>query len=233
MRTNPFSSLNQRETSFSSFINNEKSVLPFAEMHDYVEKKFFRKGQILFNPGVIARGLFFIKSGKLKISRYGSNAKEQIIKILSEGDVLGHQALLFKKKFSDYAEVIEDAEIFYMDARDFEFLCSKNPEIMAHFVKLLCSDLERIEERLVSLAYEPVRGRLASLLLELEVIYRNGSVAIINLSRSNLAKLAGTAKETAIRLLTEFKAEGLISSEGQDLIIKNPKGLKRIAKLYH
>ncbi len=232
MRTTFNNSLNER-VAYSTFENNAKSILPFTEMDKFVERKFFKKGQILFNPGVIARGLYFIESGKLKISRYGSNAKEQIIKIISQGDVIGHQALLFEKKFSDYAEVIEDAEILYMDAMDFEYLCNEYPGIMSHFVKLLCSDLVKMEDKLVSIAYEPVRGRLASLLLELEEIYKNGSGAIINLSRSNLAKLIGTAKETAIRLLTEFKTEGLITSDGQDLIIKDRKGLKRISQLYH
>jgi CRP/FNR family transcriptional regulator, polysaccharide utilization system transcription regulator len=211
--------------------NGMDSVL--AKLYPLAEKQYYKKGHNLFNAGAIARGLYIIDVGKVKVSKFGIDGKEQIIKILKSGDVLGYQALLFEKRFLEYAEVLEDAEIYYVSGDDFEILYQNDPKVMNYFTKLLCNDLDRVEERLVSTAYEPVRGRVAALLLELAEIYEKGSEHIIKLSRSNLANMAGTAKETTIRLLSEFKGEGLIVTDGSSILIKDFEGLKRVASLYH
>ena len=103
-------------------------------------------------------------------------------------------------------------------------------------MRLLCQDLVEAEEKMVSLAYKPVRGRLAETLLELEKDFKDESKSaksVISLSREELANIVGTAKETVIRLLSEFKSEHLIRIEGKNIMVIDPKGLIRINNLYN
>ena len=192
----------------------------------------YNKGHILFKVGNIARGMYIINTGKVKLSKFGIDGKEQIIKILHQGDVIGHKALLNDQRFHEYAEVLEYAEIFYVCRQDFENVCTKEISALNYFTQLICNDLDRVEERLVSSAYEPVRGRLASILLELVDIYNDGKCAMINLSRGDLANMAGTAKETAIRLLYELKKEQVLDLDGPNIVIKDFKALRQLAYLY-
>jgi CRP-like cAMP-binding protein len=205
---------------------------PLVKFIEVAEKQSYKKGQMLFNVGSISRGLSIIKSGKVKVGKYGVDGKEQIFKILKTGDTLGYEALLFEQRNQEYGEVLENTEILYVGREDFESICQNDPDVLRYFTHKLCQDLELIENRLVATSYEPVRGRIASILLELVEIYKEGTEAIITLSRSDLANMAGTAKETTIRLLSEFKSEGLIVTDGQNIIIKNLDALKRVALRY-
>lgn len=215
-------------------ISHSRFNSAITKLQELGELQFYKKSQVLFNPGSIARGIYLIDSGKIKVSKFGIDGKEQILKILTRGDVVGHEALLYENRFNEYAEVVEDASIYYVTRDDFNMVCHKDDKILIYFTKLLCKELNDVEERLVSAAYEPVRGRVAHLLIELSEIYGgdNGHVATITLSRGDLARIAGTAKETTIRLLSEFKREGLITMNGSAIKVSDINGLKRIIALY-
>ncbi|MEQ8477210.1 Crp/Fnr family transcriptional regulator [Fulvivirga sp.] len=213
-------------------VSYSKFKMPLHRLLELAEKLTFNRGHILFSNGNIARGMYVIDTGKVKLSKFGVDGKEQIIKILHQGDAIGHEALLNDQRFHEYAEVLEDSALFYIGRDDFESVCNKEISVLNYFTQLLCDDLNKVEERLVSTAYEPVRGRLASILLELIDIYKDDSSSGINLSRGDLANLVGTAKETSIRLLYEFKNEGLIDLNGQHIIIKDIDNLKRAACFY-
>jgi CRP-like cAMP-binding protein len=213
---------------FHSKINS-----PLIKLIEVSEEQSYKKGQMLFNEGSMARGLSIIKSGKVKVGKFGVDGKEQIFKILKTGDTLGYEALLFEHRFQEYAEVLENSEILYVGREDFDTICQNEPDVLRYFTQKLCKDLELIEQRLVATSYEPVRGRIATILLELKEIYRNGSAEpVITLSRSDLANMAGTAKETTIRLLSEFKSEGILVTDGQNITIKNHDGLEKVANRY-
>lgn len=196
------------------------------------ETQPYRKGQVLYNENAISRGIYIIKSGLVKVSKYGTDGKEQIIKILHAGEVLGYQALLSDFQYHEYAEVLEDGEIAFVYRDDFDMIYHNDAEVMEYFTKQICEDLRLIEDRLVSMAYEPVRGRIASLLLSLMPVFQNGTNQQIRLSRSDLANIVGTAKETTIRILSEFRNENLITSDGQNITVLKPEGLERIVALY-
>ena len=198
------------------------------------EVQHYGEGQVLYNEGVMPRGVYLIKSGKVKIFKHGSEGKEQIIKLLTRGDFIGYHSLLGEMKHALSAKVLEEVQLCFVAKEDFLQLFYSDADISSHFVRLLCDDLRLAEERLISTAYMPVRGRLARLLLNLIDVYkRDGDVqGRIFLSRGDLAKLAGTAKETTIRLLSEFKSEHLISIDGPAIIVKDIQGLERITQLY-
>ncbi len=198
------------------------------------ELQHYEAGQILYNEGVMPRGVYLIKKGKVKIFKYGSEGKEQIIKLLTRGDFIGYHSLLGEIKHALSARVIEDVELCFISKEDFIHLFQTDADVASHFLHLLCEDLRLVEERLISTAYMPVRGRLARLLMNLIEIYRRDGdeEGKIYLSRGDLAKLAGTAKETTIRLLSEFKAEKLIVIDGQSVKVLDLQGLERVANLY-
>lgn len=214
-------------------ISHSRFKTPLHHLLELAEKLIFSKGHVLFNSGNIARGMYIIDSGKVKLSKYGVDGKEQIIKVLRHGDVLGHEALLNDQRFHEHAEVLENSELYYVSQQDFESVCNTEISVLNYFTQLVCNDLNKIEERLVSSAYQPVRGRLALALIELSEIYEDNSQNVINLSRGDLANLAGTAKETSIRILSELKSEGIIDSDAQNITIKDLDALKRVASFYN
>lgn len=214
-----------------TFINKMNKV-----MKDY-ESISYKKGQILFNEGNLPRGVYFVESGIVKIYKYGIDGKEQIIKLAKYGDMIGYKSILTNDRYNVSAAILEEAQLTFVPREDFLELFRNDEEISEKVTQLLCADLAEVEKKMVAMAYKPVRGRLAETLLSLDQVYENpkqpkGSVIKIKLSREDLANLIGTAKETVIRLLSEFKAENLISTEGRIIKIIDAPGLLRIHNLY-
>jgi CRP-like cAMP-binding protein len=202
--------------------------------HDY-ETTTYTEGQMLFQEGHTAWGLFYIRKGKVKIYKYGSDGKEQIIRIAGAGEFVGYTALLNDMKYHVSAAVIEETTLVFIPRQDFLDTFSQDPKVAQHFTHLLCRDLVTTEQRLVAQSYCPVRGRLAEALLSLDRLYEkknSDEESFIKLSRHDLASLLGTAKETVIRLLSEFKSEQLITTNGRVISVLNPQGLQKISHLY-
>jgi CRP/FNR family transcriptional regulator, polysaccharide utilization system transcription regulator len=196
----------------------------------------YNKSQVLFNEGNLARGVHYIRYGKVKIYKQGSDGKEQIVKIANKGEFLGYRSVLTDSIYSVSSATIEESFITFIPKSEFLILFKTDRDFVEEFMQLLCRDLVEAEEKMVSLAYKPVRGRLAETLLDLEKNFRvesNSQKSIICLSREELANIVGTAKETVIRLLSEFKSEHLIRVEGKNIMVIDPGGLVRINNMYN
>lgn len=193
------------------------------------ETNLFTKGQVVFRIDTQPHGLYYVKSGKVKVFKHGNDGKEQILTIAVAGGFLGYKDLLADRSFTSGAVVVEDAMLVFIPKGDF-YEVFKSDDASDYFTHLLCEDLVAAEERMVSMAYKPVRGRLAESLLSLYVTYREGHG--IDLSREDLASFVGTAKETVIRLLSEFKAEKLINIEGRRIEVLSIEGLNQIHNIY-
>jgi len=194
------------------------------------DEDFYVKGQTVFSEGNTPHGLYFVKSGRVKIFRFGGDGKEQILTISSSGKFLGYKDLLAQRRYSSSAMALEDSVLLFIPKEDF-FRVFNSVEGSTFFINLLCKDLVEAERKMVSLAYTPVRGRLAEGLLELKEAYEDHEHKI-ELSREDLANFIGTAKETVIRLLSEFKSEHLINIQGKYIEVINPNGLNRLNNLY-
>ena len=205
-------------------------------MKEKSESILYPKGQVLFNEGNSARGLYIINSGKIKVLKHGSDGKEQILKIAKTNDFVGYKGLLTDNKCSVSAIVISDADILFIPKEIFLYFMQEDPIIANYFTQLLCEDVILMEEKIVSLAYKPVRGRLAEALLDLNKVYSEdpsgSSGNNINLTRGELANIIGTAKETVIRLLSEFKHEHLIETNGKWISVIDVHGIDRVNNLY-
>ncbi|MDH5602523.1 MAG: Crp/Fnr family transcriptional regulator [Cyclobacteriaceae bacterium] len=196
----------------------------------------YKKGQTLFYEGTRPMGLFCVNTGKVKVFKLSSQGKEQIINIAKPGDFLGYRAILSEEFYSASATVIEDAAICFIPKEDFLGLLSSNPDFFQRIIKNICHELGVMRERISDLAQKSVRERLAGSLLMLKETYgvdgEKSTLIDIQLSREDLANIVGTATETVIRLLSEFKKDGLISLDGKKIKVLKPRELAKEADFY-
>ncbi|GAB5525894.1 MAG: Crp/Fnr family transcriptional regulator [Roseivirga sp.] len=209
-----------------SFFKLSSEDLPTGDF----EEEVYTTGQVVFRVNSMPYGLYYVKSGKVKVFKYGSDGKEQILTIAGEGRFLGYKDLLANRRYTSGATVVEDARLVFIPKAVFQQIF-RSDDASDYFTNLLCRDLIEAEERMVSMAYKPVRGRLAESLLNLSNTYKHHGHGI-ELTREDLANFVGTAKETVIRLLSEFKTEKLIRIDGRSIEILSEPGLQRILGLY-
>ena len=184
---------------------------------------FYKKGQTIFFEGNVPEGLFCIREGKVKVYKTGNEGKEQIIRLVKSGDIIGYRALIAGESYNATSETLEDSKICFIRKNAIFDLLKKNEKFSFKLIKLLSHDLGEVEQRMVHLAQKPVRERLAETLLITRETYgmdkENNSLLNVSLSREDLANIAGTATETVIRLLAEFKSENIISTKARKIEI--------------
>lgn len=195
----------------------------------------YKKGQIVFYEGNMPMGLYCINQGKIKVFKTGRGGKEQIVRLAKDGDVLGYRSLIGNEPYTATAEALEDSTICFTDRKMFEQLLQTDPALPKNFMELLCQELRDAENFLQSMAQKTVRERLAEVILILRKKYGTHPTQEnrlnVELSREDIANLVGTATETVIRLLSDFKDEKIVNLEGRVLHILNPVKLMAIAKV--
>ncbi|MEL5996871.1 Crp/Fnr family transcriptional regulator [Hymenobacter segetis] len=195
----------------------------------------YQKGQRIFYEGSPALGLHCVNQGKIKVTKASGEGKEQIVQLAKGGDVLGFQSVLTETRYSTSAVALEDCVVCFIPRADFFRVWQSNVQFSTSLMQMMARALGAAEVQMLHLAYKPVRERLAGALLLLARTFRKGDDAAhfsMSISREDLASLVGTAKETAIRLLSEFKEAGIIASRGSEVTILNIGELSQIAALY-
>lgn len=189
----------------------------------------YKKRQNLYLEGNLANSLYFIVSGKVKTYKTNEDAREYITGLHKEGDFVGYLNLLENSEYSDSAMALEDAEICVIPRQEFFALLYSSRDIAEKFIKMLSNDVKESEERLLKLAYNSVRKRVAESLMMLNDHYKNDNGAFtMPISREDLASITGASKETVIRTLSDFKDEGLVSIEGSKITIANEAKLRNM-----
>jgi len=196
----------QTSGSLETFINEARAQELLQSLSHERESRALRRKDLIFKEGDIPRWLFYVESGQVKIFKTSDDGREFIVKVAHGGEFLGYLALLQNDRYPESAAALEDTVVKLIPKDDFLTLVSANRDVSARFLKLLANHVAEREQQLLDLAYNSVRRRAASTLLYL---YDQGN-RDINLLRDDLAALTGTAKETLIRTLTDFKNEGLI-----------------------
>lgn len=195
----------------------------------------YKKGQTIFFQGNPPFGLYCINSGKIKVSKIGNDGKESIIRIAGAGDVLGHRSLFSKENYSASATVIEDSAICFLDKNYIYSALKENPSIALNLIHKLSRDMGAAENRNASMSQKNARERLAELFLTFKKNYgveENGRCRLeIKLNRDEIASLVGTANETIIRLISEFREEGILEQEGKVIYIVDEEKLLEFANL--
>lgn len=188
----------------------------------------FKKKQIIYTEGNLANSLFFVVKGKVKTYKTNEDAREYITGLHKDGDFVGYLSLLENSSYADSATALEDSEICVIPKQEFFALLYSNLDIAAKFIKMLSNDVKENEERLLKLAYNSVRKRVAESLLMLMDNYKkeNHNVFAMAVSREDLASITGASKETVIRTLSDFKDEGLVQIEGSKISIAQEAKLR-------
>jgi CRP/FNR family cyclic AMP-dependent transcriptional regulator len=201
-----------------------KELVKDRDVNDYAKR------QTIYSEGKEPFRLFYIEKGKVKTFKTNEDGKELITGLYSAGDFLGHIALLEEANYKDSAEALEDTEITSIPRAEFEQLVNSNPEVMKKFVQMLAKNVTEKEQQLLNLAYYSLRKKVAETLIKVYKKYNvNGDERFsIDLNRENLANIAGTAKESLIRTLSDFKDEKLIDINQGNIIILNEKKLEKL-----
>jgi CRP/FNR family transcriptional regulator, cyclic AMP receptor protein len=189
----------------------------------------YRKKQTIYNEGNRAARMFYIVKGKVKTYKTNEDGKELVVGLYSEGDFLGYLALLEGGSFKETAEAIEDSELAVIPKEDFDELMNSNPMVSHRFIQLLAKNVTDMENQLLGLAYNSLRKKVADALINLQKKFQKGTDPFaINISRENLASIAGTATESLIRTLGDFRTEKLIDIKDGNIIVLNEKKLENL-----
>jgi len=214
----------------NEFITEVKGIDALKKLSEEKELKQFKKKEEIYKEGSYPRGIYFLNKGKIKTSKIGENGKEFITGLYKDGDFFGYLALLEESTYADSATTLEESEIYLLPKEDFYALVYKNAEVSRRFIKMLSDDLREKEEQLVKLAYNSVRKKVADALVTLYDRFKTEAekTFTINISREDLANIAGTATESTIRTLSDLKDEKLVEVQAGKITILNYEKLSKI-----
>lgn len=195
------------------------------EINQHKITNTYKKGQTLFVQGTHPYGIYCIASGNIKLTKTGPDGKETIVRIVHAGDILGHRSLFTDEDFSKTATAMEDTEVCFVDKKSILSVIEKHPTVALNIINKLSRDMGVAENKLSSLHQKNVRERLAELLLSLKASHGkkvgNRWMIELKVTREEMATMIGTANETLIRFMTEFKEAGIIEQEGKIIYIKD------------
>ena len=192
--------------------------------------KIYKKGEVIFEEGETLNGVYCVRDGVCKLSKLSENGKDQVVKLVVKGGLLGKRSLVSEQQTNLSAVALNDMEMCFIPKSEIMNDLSKNPKFTMDVLKEMAHDLKESDVSLVNMAQKSVKTRMAEILLYIEDNFEtdnDGYIGIV-LSREDYAGIVGTATESAIRILSQFKKEGLISTKGKQIKIENSVGLKRI-----
>ena len=197
------------------------------KMMEEISYNDYKKKQRVYAEGTNPHYLFYLKKGKVRTYKINDSGKELTVGLYNTGEFFGYFALIENTIYKESAETIEPCEIGWIRREDFETLVSNNKNTALKFIRLLAQKVTEKEEQLVNLAYNSLRKRVANALLFLYRKYKaeQNNNYLIQISREDLAHIAGTTTESLIRTISDFKSEKLIATEGSSIKILEEKKL--------
>jgi CRP-like cAMP-binding protein len=216
-------SVSPTQEGVNKLLGGMNELQDIAKLSERQQLRHFRKKDIIYSEGDSPQGLYLLQKGKAKTFKSHELGKDLITKLLQPGDFFGYIALMEEKNQLESAEALEDCDVVVFPKEDFFQLIHQSPEVSNQFVKMLCGNLAEEQERLLALAYSSVRKRTAQALVELRSRYHNGTDEVFKMAiaRDDLANMVGTATESLIRTLSDFRAEGLIEIQGSQISLVN------------
>ncbi|MCC5944028.1 MAG: Crp/Fnr family transcriptional regulator [Bernardetiaceae bacterium] len=194
----------------------------------------YERGQMLFYEEANVTGIHCIHSGKIKIGKTGLDGKEQIVKIVNKGDVLGYNSLLCGQPYNVSAEALETTVACFIPKDMFFSIIETNTEFPRKLMEMMSADMQEMQRKLTNWLQKSVLERLAETLLLLHRKYpseRSETLIDVRLTREDIANIIGTAPESVIRYLSDLKNDGTLNLRGKEIHILKPDRLIRIANL--
>lgn len=197
------------------------------------DPEFYKRGTIIYEEGSRIYGFYCIQKGIIKIYKTGFDGKEQIIRFAKKGDIMGFRSTLAREKACTTAKVLEDASIIFVHGDTVINLLKNNGDFAYELLRIACKELGEANDYIADIAQKTVRERLAEVLMHLRYDFEldNEKFLKIALTREELANMVGTATESVIRLLSEFKQDGLIELQGRRIKILDEKALIKIGNI--
>lgn len=217
-----------RELSSLKALNKDELI----RMSECKTSYLVKKGEPLFEEGETLNGIYCVKDGVAKMSKLSANGKDQIVKLVKKGELLGQRSLISEEATNLSAVAIEDMQVCFIPKAEVLKFFNENNQFSLNMMKSVCGDLREADDHMVDMAQKTVKQRLAHTLLILEKDYgknEDGSLKI-QLSREEIAGMIGTATESCIRLLSEFNKEGLIELSGKKIILVNKNMLQKMSE---
>ena len=213
----------------NQFIRDVKNAGLISQLADQYDVENYTKKQTLYQESKRPKYLYYLVKGKVKGFKTHEDGKEYITDLFSDGDFIGYPALIEDKNYDDSAVVLEDAEIMEIPKEDFLQMIYGNMEVAAKFIRIITQNVKEKEERLLSLAYSSLRKRVAKALLDINHKFNaeNGNKSL-EISRDDFAHYVGTATESLIRTLSDFKGEKLIEIKEGKISIINLEKLRNL-----
>lgn len=226
---------------YSGTCDNEKCLtcgLDQAAYDEFEKHKIYntyKKNQAIFLQGNPAFGFYYVHSGKAKISTIGKEGKESILRLASPGNILGYCSLFSNEIYTASAIALEDCVVCFIDKEYFLKAIEKYPALTLNIISQLSRSIQFSDAQNVALAQKNVRERFAALLLSLKDTYgvKDGHhIRLdIKLSREEMASMIGTSMETLVRLMTEFKNEGILEQNGKVIFVISNEKLLQFANI--
>jgi CRP-like cAMP-binding protein/ActR/RegA family two-component response regulator len=213
--------LNQIQTMFTGL----QGLTQLKKITAERKLRHVKRRQVIYFNGDHIGGIYLVISGSVRTFKLANDGRELLTGIYTADEYFGVAAMLANAEYQETAEAVEDAVICMLPKDTIEELIGKYPDVAGNFIKLLANNVLHNEELLLQLAYYSVRKRMAELLVRLKQKYGENGLSQLDLSRENLAAMAGIATETVSRVLGDFKEGGLISRNGNQITILNTEKL--------
>ncbi|HIP48621.1 MAG TPA: Crp/Fnr family transcriptional regulator [Lutibacter sp.] len=218
--------------------DNEFSTLLFEELEYFTRSKTtlnIKKGENIVTEGHVMNGIYCLKNGKCKLSKLNTNGKSQIVKFLRQGNILGQRSVLSEEPSGLTITALEDMQVCFIPKTRIMEAIKDNPVFSLQLIKNISHQLNEANESISMMAQKSVKERLADVLLKLHEIFGTDDEGYIDirLTREEMANTIGTATESAIRLLSNFKASGLLEVKGRRIKIVDLDALDRASQGYN
>lgn len=216
------------ENGLDQFISEASSIQNLESLKTGKRIKKYTKKQSIFQEGDYPNFLYFINSGKIKSSKMNLDGKDFVTGLYNKGDFFGYMPLIKETSYQESATAMEDTELTLIPREEFISLLFSSKEVSGKFIKMLAGSVFEQQEELITLAYDSVRKRVADALIKLLDKYQENTSDnfSISISRDDLAAIVGTATESVIRTLSEFKADGYIAIKGSNITILEENELR-------
>lgn len=199
------------------------------------QTSLYKRGEVVYENGQYPFGVYCVHHGHVKVTRTGPDGRENIMRFAKIGDIIGYASLLNSERYQTNCVAVDDSIVCCIPAPLLFQAIRTNHKLALHVMQRLSAEVQDAERRIVEIAHKTIKERVAETLLVLKEVFGvhdDGITLRSPLTREEIASIVGTAPESVIRTLSDFKADKLISTQGRSIQLTNMKGLTRIANIY-
>ncbi len=194
--------------------------------------KQIKKGDVIFEEGEKLGGVYCVRNGISKLSKLSANGKDQIVKLVTKGEVLGQRSVIADELTNLSAVAVDDMEVCFIPKENIVLALNSNPAFAIEILRHMAHDLKEADDVIVNMSQKTVKQRVAEAFLYLKNSFGEDKEGFLylTLSREDIANVVGTATESCIRIISEFKKQGLLKTSGKKIAIVDQKGLQDISE---